>query len=712
MSARTGTTEAGSSPAEARPSGGEHSLDLAGRIFRQLTVVPTLLAMAWLLAGLPLLLLGHFTPLLMLVISLPLAIVLVTLGLRWINGRSLGLLGARGGEPARTPWWTIAALIVVAVAFGADQLIYHSQQIIVQRDPASYIQFGNWIAHHGSLPIPQNAAAFGGYSHLLSFKTPAFYQVGHSIVPQFMAGLPMTLAAAFWIGGVSAAAATGALLGSCGILALGGLIGRLVGPRWAPLGALILALSLPEQFTSRSTYSEPLAQILFLGGLCLVVDSLSNDGAATRRIAALAGLAIGLTLLVRIDGASDMLPLIPYCGLLVLGRRRQAWPLIGGVLVGAAYGAIDGLLLSRPYLSAIRGSLLPLVLAGCLVFAATVIAVILRWNRGLPELRTNWLPNAAAALAFTVTAAFVIRPYVQTVHAKMTAGQKANMARWQASQHLPIQPTRQYYELSLHWVFWYVGVPAVVLATIGAAVLARRCVRGQAPAWTLPLMCFAWIIVATLLRPSITPDQPWASRRLVPGVLPGFIVLALWAASWLVAWLRQRGAGPVLRGGAVAVLAAALIIPAATTTFGFAHRNGGPLGIRIVAVGLADKVTFSGEVAAVHDLCAAIPGNSSVLFISRGAGSELAQVVRGMCGVPAALVVHPDRQRVQELIADIQRVGRRPVLLASSPGALAGFGHPVQVMRLRSRNNAHNLMTPPLNTPQFELNIWMSEFSQ
>jgi hypothetical protein len=269
-----------------------------------------------------------------------------------------------------------------------------------------------------------------------------------------------------------------------------------------------------------------------------------------------------------------------------------------------------------------------------------------------------------------------------------------------------------YYEISLHWVFWYIGVPAVVLATIGAAVLARRCLRGQAPAWTLPLMCFAWIIVATLLRPSITPDQPWASRRLVPGVLPGFIVLALWAASWLVSWLRQRGTGPVLRTSAVAVLAAALILPAAKTTFGLAHRSGGPLGIRIVAVGLADKVTFSGEVAAVHDLCAAIPANSSVLFISHGAGSDLAQVVRGMCGVPTAIAVQPDHQRVQELIADIQRAGRRPVLLASSPTALVGFGQPVQVMRLRTRSIAHNLVTPPLNTYRFELNIWMSEFSQ
>ena len=39
------------------------------------------------------------------------------------------------------------------------------------------------------------------------------------------------------------------------------------GPRWAPAAALTLGVSLPEQFTSRATYSEPLAQVLFLGGL-------------------------------------------------------------------------------------------------------------------------------------------------------------------------------------------------------------------------------------------------------------------------------------------------------------------------------------------------------------------------------------------------------------------------------------------------------------
>ena len=171
----------------------------AGRLLGRLTVLPALLAMAWLLTGLPLLMLGWFTWPLMLALSVPVAAVAVIFGLRWIPDRWPGTLPAPG--PGSTPWWAVAGVIAVAAAFGAEQLIYHSQQIIVVRDPASYIQFAAWIAHHGSLPIPQSRAAFGGTHHALIFSSPAYYQVGDSIVPQFMAGLPMVLAAAFWAGG-------------------------------------------------------------------------------------------------------------------------------------------------------------------------------------------------------------------------------------------------------------------------------------------------------------------------------------------------------------------------------------------------------------------------------------------------------------------------------------------------------------------------------
>src|SRR5215813_6341020 len=86
---------------------------VAGRLLGRLSVLPALLAMAWLLAGLPLLLAGRFTPVLMLVVAVPLAVLLVYLGLRWIPGRWQSAL-PQGPRQARTPWWAVAGVIAVA----------------------------------------------------------------------------------------------------------------------------------------------------------------------------------------------------------------------------------------------------------------------------------------------------------------------------------------------------------------------------------------------------------------------------------------------------------------------------------------------------------------------------------------------------------------------------------------------------------------------
>jgi hypothetical protein len=681
-------------------SGNPERPTAAGRLLSRLTVVPALILVAWLLVGLPLLLLGWFTPVLMLVAGGLLAGGLVFAGWRWLPG----LRGAWPG-PAGTPWWTVAALIAIAVAFGADQLVLHSQQIIVERDPASYIQFGNWIAGHHSLPIPMDGNAFGPARQLLRFDSSAFYQAQGAIVPQFMAGLPMILAAGFWAGGVSGAVLVAPLLGACGVLTFGGLVARLAGPRWAPLAALALALSLPEQFTSRSAYSEPAAQILFLGGLCLLIDALGlaggpgAGGRAGRVLTALGGLALGLTVLVRIDGVSDILPVIPYVGLLLLGRRPQALPLLAGTAAGAAYGGISAIVLSRPYVESIQGSLRPLAAVAAVALAATAAAVMVLRRRTLPDLRGTRLPGAAAILVAVIMAGFAIRPYVQTVHGQVTPLAARVMAGYQRADHLPVDPTRLYYEISLHWVFWYIGLPAVVLGTLGAALLARRSLRGEAPAWALPLLAFGWIIVVTLARPGITPDQPWASRRLVPAVLPGFLLLAVWAAGWLLDWLRRSGQAPLVRRGAAVLAAAALVLPAAVTTFGLPFSG---------ANGLATKTTYSGEIAAVDQLCASIPANASVVIVNYPTASRFVQVIRGMCGVPAARLFLPQPASVQATVAGIRHAGRRPVLLAARQAQLTRFGGPVrQVMTLHTAADAHPLTGPPTGTSRLNLTVWM-----
>jgi len=716
MSVGAQSETAGPSAADApsgRPEAGPP--DAAGRLLGRLSVLPALLATSWLLAGFPLLFIGHFTPVLTLLLSVLVALVLVPLGLRWIPSPSPEAWPARHPENTqpkpRTPWWAVAAVLAIAIAFGIDQVIYHSQFVIVMRDPASYFQFAEWISRHGSLPIPQDRAAFGDvHNSSFNFSSFAYYQVGNTVVPQFMAGLPMVLAGAMWIGGGNAALLAAPVLGAAALLTFGGLVARLVGPRWAPLAVLALALSLPEQFTSRSNYSEPLAQILFLGGLCLVIDSLNrNRAGGDRIIAAIAGLALGLTVLVRIDGASDILPVAPYCGLLLLGRRRQALPLIGGVVVGGVYGIVDGLVFSRPYLETNKSSLVLLALASALVLVVTLLALPLLWNRNLPQVKGRWLPDAASALAVLIVVAFAIRPYVHKARAAMTKATEQSIARYQRANNQPVDPSRTYAELSLHWVFWYIGVPVVILGTVAAALLARRCLRGQAPAWTLPLLTFAWTIATFLYRPAITPDQPWASRRLVPAVLPGFILLAVWASAWLVGWLKQHGYAGVPSIGSGIVLGVALVLPASMTTFGLGVKTGGPLGITLTADGLAFKTTYGGELGAVYGMCAAIPKGSSVVIIDGPVADRLAETVRGMCGDPTARVM-PSVPVVRSIVQDIQQAGRRPVLLAAEASELTPYRGLVRnVMALSTTMDSSTLIGPPRTTVPLKLSVWMWE---
>jgi hypothetical protein len=266
-----------------------------------------------------------------------------------------------------------------------------------------------------------------------------------------------------------------------------------------------------------------------------------------------------------------------------------------------------------------------------------------------------------------------------------------------------------YLQYSLHWVFWYLGVPAVLLAAAGAAVLARRCLRGGLPAWSLALTTFGWIIVTVLYRPAIVPQQPWASRRLVPGVLPGLILLAVWATGWLVMLIR-RHEYRLLATGTGSVLAAALVVPAATTTFGLALTAGGPLGIHPVADGWAEHQTEAGEITAVHAMCAALPRDSSVVLIDQKVSGRFTEVIRGMCGYPAAVLANPTPARVQLVVRRIAAAGRQPVLLATRRATLAHYGTgPKPVMRLNTTQEEGTRMHPPEAGNPVDCDVWMLE---
>ncbi|GGT02842.1 glycosyltransferase family 39 protein [Nonomuraea spiralis] len=669
--------------------------DRSGRVLAALSVSPALAVAGWLLAGLPLLLAGRFAPLPALLLGLPAAAALC-----WVGTRGLLRCAGGPGQGVQATAWQVAGIVAVAAGSGVFNTILHAEQLLVRRDPATYAQYTAWIAGHGSLPIPDQAAAFGGADpSLLYFDSVGTYPVDGGVVPQFMPGPPMLFAIGDWLG---VPFAVPAVLGALAVLAVAGVAARLAGGRWAVLAAAAFAVSLPVLYTSRTTFSEIPSLILLFGGLALTQDAIEADRPGWGR-GLVAGLVLGLAVLVRVDGLRDVLPVLAFAGLLIAMRRSGrpqgavGVPLLAGLVAGAGLGLVAAYALARPYLEYLSGSVRPLLMICAAVLVLTPAGVLAA--PALARIRPpRWLPTAGATLVALVMAGLYARPWFQTVTRTPAnvndARTAAFIAETQKANGLPVQADRLYFEYSLHWVTWYIGIPAVVLATVAAAVLLRRLLRDGRPfGWLLPLAMFGWTTVTTLLRPEITPDQPWASRRLVPIVIPGLIVLAVWGLGWLRerSWSREPARRWVTAAGVLLVL-----VPPAVTS-----------------IGTAFTPIERGEAAAVRTLCAAIPPDASVLFVERVTGDRLTQLVRGMCGRPAAQVKRESgdlapEQRVRAAIARVRAAGRVPVVLAANAGQVAPYGPPRQIMALVTRQDERSLVDPPDGTWSLRVNVWMA----
>jgi hypothetical protein len=653
------------------------------------------------------------------------------------------------GQPGRkaaawTGWWGLAGTIAVAAGFGAWQIRLNSPQVIVTRQPGALFEVGYWIAGHGSLPIPQSLHDFGGAHPGLTFASTGLSAAHGGLAPQFAPGLAVVVAGGWWIHGMTTAALVSPVLGALAVLTFGGLAGRLAGPQWAPPAAVVLAVTLPEQYTSRSAFAELVAQLLVLGGLCLVADSLtirsgrpwppSYPGwlrwpdwlSPSAAAAALGGLALGLAALASLSVLPDLIPLIPFVALLAAGRRPQALPLGLGVLAGAGY-AIAATWVTAPAafdapgFAVRQASQIAAVVALATVAAVAVaawppararaaqlVAGALRWR----------LPEVAAGLVAAALIAFLIRPSVQTAYWNPGAGASGYVGALQKLVGLPVQPTRSYAEDSLYWVIWYIGIPALLLGGFGMALLVRRCVRallrwadadGAARAWGLPLLIFAWTTVIVLWDPHTVPDQPWASRVLVPLVLPGFILCAVWVAAWLDRRARERGAGLAAVSLAAACFVLAMVVPTAVTTLGITSSQSGTGHSGPAATGLGVTRTGAGQSAAVQELCGAMSSRMSVVILDRVAAGEFGQAIRGMCGVPAGVMAGATQAQVQAVIRGIAGAGREPVLLATRPSELTPYGAtPRRAVHLVTTQDAHDLTQPPSAPWPITYQLWMS----
>jgi hypothetical protein len=735
---------------------------LPGRAFAVVTMAPALLAIALLVPGTGMLLAGRLLPLPVLIIFVPLALALCYFGMRGLPvqwpqfGRQEVAADAApadgpdtDGRRVGVPVGALLATIAIAAGFGVWQAAFRSEQLFTVGDPSVYLQYGYWIAQHGTARIPTSASSFGSSGGLV-FTTPGFYLSGGVLTPAFLPGLPLVLAAGTWLSGLGGALLMPAVLGGCAVLSFGGVVGRLAGGRWAPVGALVLAVSLPEIYVSRTPFSEPLVQVLLLGGLCMFIDSFGVVGGGMA-LAGLGGLALGLTVLAWIGSLSIMLPAFPVLAWLFVARRRQAAPFGIGLFVGIAVGLAAALTLGRSYLSTLSTELHEFGLAAAAFGLATALIAPL----AVPEVRARVLraftrrlravglageeislPSLAmiaqwAAVALPVVALIVLafRPTVQTVVGQTNPVLAREVAALQRLAGLPVDGRRQYYEQSLSWVLWYLGVPAVLLACAAASVLGRRLVRAviygrssivTARLWGLPFLIIVWSTGTVLWDPAVAPWQPWASHRLVPVVLPGLALLGIWGSSRVTVRAAVLGASRLTVALVAICCALALAIPPVVTSLnpGIVPRTSvgryssglAKFVSRVRLRGVGASSTYAGSVAAATSLCASIGPSASVVFVNASTAAQFAPTVRVLCGVPtASMAAGSSAASVEQVATSIERAGRRPVLLGSSRAAVSLFGAvPRRVVSLRTTGDAMVLTGPPAGNWPVTYTVWMA----
>jgi hypothetical protein len=527
----------------------------------------------------------------------------------------------RLGLPFERPvaWRSLLpALLVLALALVLQAR--PSQYIVGGRDPGAYVASMALIGRSGGiqyvdpavLSIPRedvevffrnaDREAFS-FSRFMGF----FLERPESgrVVPQFFHLFPAFGAYLFQAMGVKGALATPPLLGILGTLAVYFALRRIFSPAVALLAALLLGANVIEVWFSRYPVSEPFSQLLtFLALFAVAFWEERASGA----FAAIAGAALGLSLMVRVDSVLIVVPVGLYV-LIRLARGDLGWrgllPLLLPFFALGVHAALHAQLFANKYVQDIVTrrywrqpvwvwvllALLALIvlaaaeplgrrlrpwferhaatLRGGLIAAlivAAAYAYFLRprlsaWAGGDGNVPQSWATNFATLDADNddrlSAAEFARRPAggTQALFAHLDRDQDGALRRaeWKGDPPWPLdtlgfQRLAAHDAQSLYRLGWFVSPLGLLLGVLGLA-LAIREFRSR---YLFPLLLALTFSFFYLYKIRVWNDYYFALRRFVPVVLP---FLLAFAALVLVRLARRGGLRRVAAAACATLLA-------------------------------------------------------------------------------------------------------------------------------------------------------------
>jgi hypothetical protein len=373
-------------------------------------------------------------------------------------------------------------------------------------------------------------------------------------------------------------------------------------PWWAVVATGVIAASMPLIYFSRDTYSEPLAATFTFGGLALLWLALKTQ---QRSIWFLAGLVAGAGTITRIDGfltiAEMLLFIAVFVGLSIKKDRnkaiRNAANLVAGMSLAAIIGWLDLRILSPAYFQDLAGDFKREVLAILIALVFGIIFWGVAWKTPYLKLldkRTGNWRDETIVLGFLLMIA-VLLSRVYWYHPVAAAGH------------------RSLAEQSMSWLSWYLGPLVALLALFGAILAIVKILRKQSMLLLASLIVIVGTSAVYLIKPSIAPDQIWASRRLLPVILPGVAILATLALDW---WHEQYIKRLKL-GHIFAAMAGFSVI----------------FSVLVISKPVITLRSYT-QLAAIQDICNTLPNNAAILWVGVRPSQEIVQPTLGICQVP------------------------------------------------------------------------------
>ena len=587
-----------------------------------------------------------------------------------------------------------AAAVVLASSVGFWNAVHASEHVLTDRDPAVYNNTARWIARHGNLVLTARIGPFAVPPFDVSSPGTSGLRGTSTLQFQFTHLLPTLLAEARGVGGDRLMFMLPAILGAIALMAFFVIGSRVLHNPAAALGATAcLAFVMPEVYFSRDSYSEIPMQVLFFTAVWLLCDQsvLRRPGPAF-----VAGFALGLLQGVRLDALSVVagVPVL-FATVWIQRGRRDRRPLLlaflagaGGVGLGLGLGFADLRLRSYPYLRALRGNLRELVALTLLVaVAAFAVALLAPTIRRLSERfvsapRRLLVANGVAVVSLVVgVTAWLVRPALSSLP---KVGEPVSALAAAGA----VVPTHPYAARSVVWLGWYLGPVTLMLAIVGAALLARALVLHLRWEWLVATALLAPEVFIYLWRPNAHPDQVWVTRRLLVCAFPAAILLAFGVICALAARagrIATANGRALAQAGAIALGLVAVIYPMWTV-------------VHVRA--MSEEHDF---LPVVQAACKTMGPTAALVVVQErtSAAHLLVPVpVRTWCGIPTAQYRGSvDRAFFERTASQWKAQGKQLWIGAEDPNTLRAWfpgSHPTVTKQV---TNAHQLARPLSHRP-------------